>query len=66
MKNWWKGKFAGDRWVVLRLTYWAYGGRRGVRETKVHAKNRYSGKLKTFELDGEFLPADFPNGIYRG
>lgn len=66
MKNWWKGKFAKDRWVVLRLTYWSYGGREGIRETKVHAKNRYSGKLKTFELDGQFHLSDFPKGIYRG
>ena len=66
MKNWIDSKFAKDRWVILRLTYWSYGGRRGVRETKVHAINKYSRKLKTFELDGQFNLEDFRDGIYRG
>lgn len=66
MKNWMNSKFAKDRWTVLRVSHWAYGGRAGTRETKVNVQNKYSLKLATFSLDGEFFLADFPDGIYRG
>lgn len=64
MKKWLKGKFRKDRWMILRITHWTYGGREGIRESKIHCKNRYTGKLAVFTLYGEFYVNDFPNETF--
>jgi hypothetical protein len=60
-----KALFAADRWEIRRISYWVYGGRQGIRETKFHLRNRYNGRLKLVTRDGEWYESDFHNKTYR-
>lgn len=60
-----KALFAKDRWEIRRVTHWKYGNKDGIRETHFHLRNRYNGKLKLVERDGEWYKMDFHNNTYR-